>query len=88
MPFITALLGVGITDISELPLGAVIATCSLVDCVPITPDSIPPEPERSFGDYSLGRFAWTLEDIKMLPEPVPAVGRLGLWEWKPSEGVV
>ncbi len=37
------------------------------------------EPERSFGDYSPGRYAWLLANARALPEPVPAKGALGLW---------
>lgn len=43
----------------------------------------PAEPELSFGDYSPGRFAWRLENVQVLPEPVPAKGALSLWEWTP-----
>jgi len=65
-----------------LPLGAVIAVVTLVDVQRITLKNIPAEPERSFGDYSPGRFAWFLQDVHRLPEPVDAKGALGLWEWK------
>jgi len=68
-----------------LPLGRVIAVCQLVDCYQITADNAPPEPERSFGDYTPGRWAWVLEDVKLLPQPWPqAKGRQGLWEWAPD----
>lgn len=40
----------------------------------------PPEPERSFGDYTPGRYAWILEDVKPI-DPVFVNGALGLWEW-------
>jgi hypothetical protein len=43
----------------------------------------PPEPERSFGDYTPGRYAWILTNIKPLPAPIPAKGALGLWDWEP-----
>lgn len=39
------------------------------------------EPERSFGDYSPGRYMWFLTNIRTLPEPIPCKGALGLWEW-------
>lgn len=42
--------------------------------------------ERAFGDYTAGRFAWLLINIRMLPAPIPAKGQLGLWEWQPPEG--
>lgn len=37
------------------------------------------EQELAFGDYSAGRFAWLLADVRALPEPVPCRGALGLW---------
>jgi hypothetical protein len=39
-------------------------------------------PEYLFGDYTPGRYAWILADIKPLPVPIPAKGRQGLWEWE------
>lgn len=41
----------------------------------------PPEPELSFGDYTPGRFAWILDKIQPLSQPIPAKGSLGLWEY-------
>jgi hypothetical protein len=69
-----------------LPRGAVIATCELVDVQPTIAisDSVDWK-EIRFGDFTPGRFAWFLNNIKMLPEPVPARGALGLWEWKGGE---
>lgn len=37
------------------------------------------EKERAFGDYSDGRWAWFLADVRPLPEPIPCKGALGLW---------
>lgn len=37
------------------------------------------------GDYEPGRFAWIFEDVIDLPEPIPAKGALGLWEWTEPE---
>lgn len=34
-----------------------------------------------FGDFSRGRFAWELENIKQLQTPIPVRGMQGLWEW-------
>jgi activating signal cointegrator 1 len=44
-------------------------------------DIPPDEPEFSFGDYTPGRYAWILADIKPLPQPLPAKGSLRLWDW-------
>ncbi len=73
-----ALYEAGITGVADLPRGYVIAVCRLVDCLRITEP--PPEPERSFGVYAPGRFAWVLEDPQPLAQPMPVRGMLGLWE--------
>lgn len=87
--------------ISPLPHGAVIATCRIVDCKMIStmptvafnrPDVYyytegMPDQEKAFGDYTPGRYAWLLDDVRMLPEPVPARGMPGIWNWTPPEGV-
>jgi len=81
---------------SPLPVGAVIATCRLISCIPtrelqqnrvieVDPvanaqDFYLDDRERAFGDYSPGRWAWLLADV--LPcQPIPAKGSLSLWEW-------
>lgn len=63
-----------------LPFGVGLCIVTLVDCVPTW--KIPPE-ERVFGDFSDGRFAWKLENVRLFDEPIPAKGMQGLWEWKP-----
>jgi hypothetical protein len=40
------------------------------------------EQERQFGDFTPGRFAWVLENVQRLVEPVEARGWQGLWEWE------
>ena len=67
----------------HLPVGMVVAVVKLVDVQPIALSNLPPEPERFFGDYTPGRSAWILCEITCLPEPIPARGSLGLWEWIP-----
>ena len=38
--------------------------------------------EILFGDWTPGRFAWELANVKALPMPVPCRGRQGLWNWE------
>jgi hypothetical protein len=75
--------------------GNIIAYGNLIDCIEI-PEPVNGEitlqgeivydfvyvgsNEYQFGDYTPGRFAWIFGDMKMLPEPIPAKGRLGIWE--------
>jgi hypothetical protein len=35
-----------------------------------------------FGDYSPGRWAWLLADVRRLEVPEPAKGKQGWWEWE------
>ncbi len=37
--------------------------------------------EVFFGNYTPGRFAWELANVKPLREPIPARGMQGLWNW-------
>ena len=66
---------------ARVPRGAVVAIARLVD-VRRTEDVVQTVSalERYYGDYSPGRFAWFLEDVKELPEPIPYRGELGLFE--------
>ncbi len=66
--------------------GYIIAKCNLVDCIIMTEELIKEIKKNSkeyiCGEYQVGRYAWILEDIKYLKKPIPAKGRLGIWEYK------
>lgn len=38
--------------------------------------------ERHFGDYRIGRYAWSLDSVQRLEVPVPATGRQSVWQWE------
>lgn len=42
------------------------------------------ENEKAFGDYSTGRWAWLLADIRKLDTPIPCKGALSLWDCEVS----
>lgn len=42
---------------------------------------VPTEQEMLFGDWTPGRYAWEIANVQMLPEPIPAKGQQGLWNW-------
>lgn len=94
-----------------MPIGAVVATCTLadvvpivhvddedcdMDCVVVTESGIhldlfrgaifPMDEQLPFGDFTPGRYAFLLTDITPLPEPQPAKGRQGLWDWEADRG--
>lgn len=41
-----------------------------------------------FGDFSHGRYAWMLQGMTQLAEPIPARGRQGLWNWPNGDSVM
>lgn len=63
----------------ELPLGAALAVCRMVSCMPTELRNNIPEPEHSFGDFAPGRAAWLLDDVHRFPEPLSMRGMQGLW---------
>lgn len=87
-------------DESNLPTGVILATCQLSNCFKVFADKgtsaalevgrmvrIVEGDEYQFGDYSEGRFAWELRDVNALYEPIPAKGKLNLWEHPLTEMV-
>lgn len=63
------------------PTGVILARTELVDCVPMTLRFMRTvsTDEQYLGDWRPGRFAWQVENIELLDEPVPCRGRQGLW---------
>ncbi len=82
----------------NLPTGAVLAIANLSECWAIGADYESGMPylfngeggatksvslkEEKFGDYSFGRSALQMSDVQRLPEPIPAKGQQGLWNWE------
>lgn len=44
--------------------------------------------ERAFGDFSAGRFAWEIEVVRFLADPIQATGKQGVWQWDPPAGLL
>lgn len=81
-----ALVGAGYAHyVSDLPLGCIVCTVDLVDCLH-TEDAIRSSffggDELHFGDYTPGRFAWRLDNVRPVGN-VPARGSQGFWDWQP-----
>ena len=68
-----------------LGYGHILCKCKLVDCIymdekfleRITKNT----QEYLCGEYSLGRYAWVLEEIETLEQPIPAQGKLNIWNY-------
>lgn len=70
-----------------LPLGCVVALAELVDVEVMTPDMIDAQTrlEYRLGGWVEGRFAYRLEDVRALDEPLPLTGRQWIWTPRPSQ---
>lgn len=77
----------------SLPMGCAICVVDLVGCYRTNGHGIGyhidggigerPEPaphEREFGDYSEGRYAWQLENVRVFDAPIPMKGMQGLFD--------
>jgi hypothetical protein len=79
-PFSGWLKRLGLT-IDTLPHGVVVCRAQLIYAFRITPASLIHEFDRQFGNFAHGRYAWVLGAIVAYPDPIPARGRQGLWNW-------
>lgn len=70
----------------DLPLGAIIAVCELVEIIPTEKFIRSDWPhlifanELIFGNFEKGRYAWLIKDVRILEKPIEFTGRLGLWD--------
>lgn len=76
-----------LVDSIPLNYGKIICRCNLVDCVYMTQeyiDKIKKENYQEFvcGVYEVGRYAWILENIEILEEPIVTKGHLGVWNYE------
>jgi len=72
---------------TPLNFGYIICKCKLVDCIPMTKEYVENMKNTNYqeyicGVYEEGRFAWILEDITVLKEPILAKGHLGVWNYE------
>lgn len=70
----------------KCPQGAVVAVARLRTCR--STDDVFQHVTRAdaaSGDFSEGRFAWALTEVRPLDEPIPTLGRQGLFNWSPPD---
>lgn len=63
----------------ELLAGALIATCQLVKCIPTSNIHVDGD-ENHQGDFTPGRFAWDITDLKLLDRPILFRGHQSLFD--------
>ncbi len=64
--------------------GHIICKCNLVDCIYMTKEYVDDmktnhHQEYICGEYQEGRYAWILENVELLEQPIPAKGQLNIW---------
>lgn len=79
-------------DPRKLPLGCAVCLVDLVACYPTEDleegdsrlwggmERLLASDELYFGDFSGGRFAWRLDNVRALATPIPVKGKQGLWD--------
>ena len=70
---------------SDIKPGYILCKCELIDCILMTKDFIDyinkETNESDYGRYEVGRYAWKLRVIEVLPKPISAKGKLGIWNY-------
>lgn len=65
----------------RIPRAAVVCVVDLIDVRPAEEVAMEIDGlERLYGDYSVGRWAWILGNLRTFDEPIWMKGHLGLWE--------
>lgn len=76
---------VSLLEDKDFKYGHIIAEAELVDCIYMDEQFLKEIKENKkeyiCGEYSLGRYAWKLSNIKVLDKPIPAKGNLGIWNY-------
>jgi hypothetical protein len=76
---------------SDLPRGAIIAVAEVTACLR-TEEVFPTieRVERMYGNYEAGRFAFRLENIRVLSQPIFCRGALSFWSvgWEEAKEVM
>jgi|SRR5579864_1599017 len=65
--------------VAGLPSASILGVARLVDVERVELLKSLSALEYSLGDYTIGRFAFHLEDVRVLAQPVPYRGWQGLW---------
>lgn len=70
----------------EMNFGYIICRCILVDCIYMTEEFVEDMKKNNYqeyicGEYSVGRYAWILENITPLEQPIKAKGQLNIWNY-------
>lgn len=76
-----ALLCYSIAKRIGLHFGQIVCKAKLVDCIEMTEEYIAQmdDIEKQMGFWSVGKYAWVLDDVEILDMPEKVKGHLGIW---------
>jgi hypothetical protein len=68
-------------NVKNIAYGEIILVADLTDCILMTPEFIAAQSqtEIDLGIWSPGRYAWKLENVRVLKNPIKTPGHQGLW---------
>lgn len=71
---------------NSLNFGNIICKCKLVDCIYMTKEYVENMKKNNHqeyicGKYEEGRYAWILDNIEPLKNPIKAKGHLSIWNY-------
>ncbi len=82
----------GVHWAKTVPTGAVVAIATLTRCCQTSHmTEALTRADSAAGNFTPGRYAWRLDDVRPLMKPLPVVGRQGLFNWTPPvdlEGIL
>lgn len=77
---------VGYLNDSDFKYGYIIARAKLVNCIYMDKEFLSDVNnnmiEKDCGHYEEGRYAWVLDDVEVLGNPICANGQLGIWNYR------
>lgn len=73
----------------DLPTGCIVAIGEITDCIEMTEEFIAQQTpqEIALGGWEVGRFAYKVENVERLDQPIPARGKQGMWDWDETSEV-
>ncbi len=80
---------VNLLEDKDFKYGHIIAEATLVDCIYMDKEFLNNIANNGIeymcGEYSEGRYAWVLKDIRPLISTIPAKGNLGIWNYNEND---
>ena len=75
-----------------LNFGYIICKCNLIDCIYMTQDYVENMKNNNYqeyisGIYKEGRYAWVLDNIEPLKNPIKVKGHLSIWDYEDKSDI-